>query len=172
MGVYRDAIAQFEAVLTPRPEITAHPFHTTMKYGFGINIEQSLTSDLVAFGRWGWNNGKTESYVYTEIDSTWEGGLGMYGSRWHRKKDRAGVAFVSNAISKDHQQYLALGGYGFILGDEALNYGRENIIESYYTGHVWRGSYLSPGLQYIVNPGYNRDRGPVIVPAFRLHLEL
>ena len=32
-------------------------------------------------------------------------------------------------------------------------------------------SSLSFDLQYMVNPGYNRDRGPVIVPGFRLHLE-
>jgi len=69
-------------------------------------------------------------------------------------------------------RHLADGGYGFLLGDGALNYGRENIVEAYYTGHVWRGIYVAPGLQRIVNPGYNRDRGPVLVPSLRLHLEL
>jgi carbohydrate-selective porin OprB len=81
------------------------------------------------------------------------------------------VALVTNAISKDHQTYLALGGYGFLIGDGRLNYGRENIVETYYTAHVWRGIYVAPGLQHIVNPGYNRDRGPVLIPSFRLHLE-
>jgi high affinity Mn2+ porin len=98
-------------------------------------------------------------------------GLGLYGTNWHRKQDRAGIAFASNAISKDHQGYLAHGGYGFIIGDGALNYGRENILETYYTAHIWRGIYVAPGLQHVVNPGYNKDRGPVIVPTFRLHLE-
>lgn len=171
MGVYRNAVAQFEAGEIAAPDITAHPWHTTQKYGFGVNVEQSLTSDLVAFGRWGWNNGRTESFVYTEIDSTFVEGLGLYGTRWHRKQDRAGIAFASNAISKDHQSYLAHGGYGFIIGDGALNYGRENILETYYTAHVWRGIYVAPGLQHVENPGYNRDRGPVIVPSFRLHVE-
>jgi high affinity Mn2+ porin len=171
MGIYRNAVTQFEEGLTPIPEITAHPWHTTQKYGFEVNIEQSLTRDLVAYGRWGWNNGRTESFVYTEIDSTFAEGLGLYGSRWHRKQDRAGIAFVSNAISKDHQSYLAHGGYGFIIGDGALTYGRENILETYYTAHVWRGIYTGPGLQYVVNPAYNKDRGPVIVPTFRLHVE-
>jgi len=78
---------------------------------------------------------------------------------------------VSNAISKDHQTYLAHGGYGFLLGDGALNSGRETIVETYYTAHVWRGIYVAPGLQHINNPGYNRDRGPVLVPSFKLHLE-
>jgi high affinity Mn2+ porin len=171
MGVYRDAVALFEQGAIAAPEITAHPWHTTQKYGFGVNLEQSLTSDLVAFGRWGWNNGRTESFVYSEIDSTFVEGIGLYGTKWHRKQDRAGIAFDSNAISKDHQSYLTHGGYGFIIGDGALNYGRENILETYYTAHVWRGIYVAPGLQHIVNPGYNKDRGPVIVPTFRLHLE-
>jgi carbohydrate-selective porin OprB len=69
------------------------------------------------------------------------------------------LALVSNAICKDHQRYLALGGSGFLLGDGALSYGRENIIELYYTAHVWRGIYVGPDLQDINDPGYNRDRG-------------
>ena len=93
------------------------------------------------------------------------------GARWNRRFDRAGLAFASNGISRDHQQYLALGGLGFLLGDGRLNYGRENIVETYYTLHVWRGVYPSFGLQYVVHPGYNRDRGPVLVPSFRAHIE-
>jgi len=171
MGIYRDAVAQFEKGLVSTPDITNHPWHITRKYGFGVNVEQNLTHDLTAFARFGWDNGKTESFAYTEIDQTFSGGLGANGAVWHRRQDRAGLAFVSNAISKDHQTYLADGGNGFLLGDGRLNYGRENIVESYYTAHLWRGIYAAPGLQHIVNPGYNRDRGPVLVPSFRLHLE-
>jgi hypothetical protein len=171
MGIYRDAVAQFEQHLVPVPEITDHPWHITCKYGFGINLEQNVARNLTAFARFGWNNGKTESFVYTEIDQTFAVGLGAYGAMWHRRQDRAGVAYVSSGISKDHQNYLADGGLGFLLGDGKLNYGRENVIETYYTAHVWRGLYVAPGLQHIVDPGYNRDRGPVLVPSFRLHLE-
>jgi high affinity Mn2+ porin len=171
MGIYRDAIAQFQEGLVPVPEITNHPWHITRKYGFGVNVEQTITPNFVAFARWGWDNGKTESFAYTEVDSTLLEGLGVYGARWHRKQDRAGIAFVSNGIGKYHQTYLADGGLGFLLGDGALHYGRENILESYYTAHVWRGIYVGPGVQHINNPGYNRDRGPVIVPGFRLHVE-
>jgi len=96
---------------------------------------------------------------------------GANGSLWHRRYDRAGVAFVTNAICKDHQIYLADGGLGFLLGDGALRYGREKIVEAYYTAHLWRGIYVAPGLQHINNPGYNRDRGPVLVPTLRLHTE-
>jgi hypothetical protein len=171
MGIYSQAVAQFKEGLVPVPDITHHPWHITRKYGFGVNLEQSLTPYLTAFARWGWDNGTTESFAYTEIDSTFAEGIGANGAKWHRNHDRAGIAFVSNGIKKDHQIYLADGGLGFLLGDGRLNYGRENIVESYYTAHVWRGIYVAPGVQYIVNPGYNRDRGPVVVPSFRAHAE-
>jgi high affinity Mn2+ porin len=171
MGLYREAIDNFLAGLTPRPEITDHPLRTTIKYGFGVNFEQPLNDWFGVFGRWGWDEGRHESYAYTEVDSTAEIGVGASGRRWHRKFDRAGVVFVSNGISRDHQEYLALGGYGFLLGDGRLNYGRETIEEGYYTLHLWRGAYPSFGLQHVNNPGYNRDRGPVVVPTLRLHLE-
>ena len=173
MGIYRDAVVQFEnGQLNERvPDIANHPWHITSKYGFGVNLEQNLTPNLTAFARWGWDNGKTESFAYTEIDSTLVEGVGANGAKWHRKQDRAGIAFLTNGIKKDHQNYLAAGGLGFLLGDGNLRYGRENILETYYTLHVWRGLYVAPGAQYIVDPGYNRDRGPVFIGSFRAHME-
>src|SRR5579864_1544101 len=162
MGIYRDQIIK-AAEQGTTPDITNHPWHITRKYGFGVNIEQNLYRDITAFARWGWDNGKTESFAYTEIDSTVSGGLVVTGGKWRRKQDRVGIALVTNGIKKDHQNYLARGGNGFLLGDGALNYGRENIVESFYTVHVWRGIYAAPGVQHIENPGYNRNRGPVIV---------
>jgi hypothetical protein len=170
MGIYRDQVIKASETGTA-PDITNHPWHITRKYGFGVNVEQNLTRYLTAFARFGWDNGKTESFAYTEVDQTFLQGVGARGAWWHRKQDRAGIAFVSNAIKKDHQNYLAAGGLGFLLGDGRLNYGRENILEAYYTAHVWRGIYLAPGVQHVNNPGYNRDRGPVIVPSFRAHVE-
>jgi hypothetical protein len=170
MGIYRDQVIK-AAAKQAIPDITDHPWHITRKYGFGINLEQNLSRYLTAFGRFGWGNGKTESFAYTEVDQTFDQGIGANGAWWHRKQDRAGIAFVTNAIKKDHQNYLAAGGLGFLLGDGHLNYGREDILEAYYTVHVWRGVYMAPGVQHIVNPGYNRDRGPVTVPSFRAHLE-
>ena len=170
MGIYRDQVVK-AAAAHATPDITAHPWHITMKYGFGVNLEQNLTHYLTAFARFGWNDGRTESFAYTEVEQTFAEGVGASGAWWHRKQDRAGIAFISNAIKKDHQNYLAGGGLGFLLGDGNLTYGRENIVETYYTVHVWRGIYLAPGLQHINNPGYNRDRGPVLVPTFRAHVE-
>jgi high affinity Mn2+ porin len=171
MGSYRQAVDNYLNGVTPKPEITAHPPGTTVKYGFGINFEQPLNDWVGVFGRWGWNEGQHESYAYTECDQTFLLGLSASGKRWKRRFDRGGIAFVSNGISRDHQEYLALGGDGFLLGDGKLNYGRENIAETYYTLHLWRGIYPSFDFQYVDHPGYNRDRGPVIVPSLRLHLE-
>jgi high affinity Mn2+ porin len=172
MGVYRRAIQQFEDGLDPVPDVRNHPWETTRKFGFGLNLEQTLSPSVIAFGRWGWNNGKTESFCFTEVDSTLSGGVGIFGRKWRRNQDRAGIAFALNAISADHKQYLADGGYGFMIGDGALTYAQEKILETYYTVHLWKGVYVSPGVQYIADPAYNQDRGPVVIPWFRLHLEM
>jgi carbohydrate-selective porin OprB len=105
------------------------------------------------------------------VDQTWLAGGDLAGERWHRKFDKVGLAFVSNGISKDHQRYLQLGGLGFLLGDGGLNHGRENILETYYNAHVWRGIFIGADLQHINGPGYNRDRGPIFVGGLRFHLE-
>jgi len=145
LGIYRDAVAQFKSGLLAARDITHHPWHVTRKYGLGFNLEQNLAKNLTAFARFGWNNGKTESFAYTEVDQTFVTGLGANGAWWHRRYDRAGVAFDTKAICKDHQNHLADGGFGFLIGDGKLTYGRENTIESYYTAHVWRGIYVAPG---------------------------
>ncbi len=172
MGAYGDAIADFRAHRTTLPDITAHPLDIAVKYGFGLNLEQALTAQLRLFGRWGWNEGQHESYAYTEVDQTWEFGGDYRGTRWGRSLDKAGAVLVSNGISRVHQQYLGLGGRGFLLGDGALDYGRETIEEGYYNLHLWRGLYAGFDLQHVNNPGYNRARGPVVVPAIRIHLDL
>ena len=171
MGVYRDAVKDFLAGKTPTPDITHHPLQTTVKYGFGVNLEQEINRSFRAFSRFGWNEGQHESYAYTEVDQTVHVGADHTGERWKRKFDKVGLVFISNAIKADHQHYLALGGKGFLLGDGALTYGRETIVETYYNLHVWRGLFTAFDLQHINNPGYNRDRGPVLVTSARVHLE-
>ena len=98
-------------------------------------------------------------------------GRGFAGRRWNRGDDKVGLAFVSNAIKRDHQAYLRLGGLGFLLGDGNLNYAREDILEGYYTVHTWRGLYYALDAQYIDHPGYNQDRGPVLVESVRMHVD-
>jgi high affinity Mn2+ porin len=166
MGLYQFANEQYLAGIDVPPNLADHPLQVTTKYGFGFNFEQALTRNILTYGRFGWNNGKTESWSFTEIDQTFAGGVGLLGRMWKRKFD------ASNGITSEHARYLSYGGLGLVLGDGGLKCGRESLMESYYTAHVWRGVYLGPDLQYFVNPGYNQARGPVLVPSFRLHLEL
>ena len=171
MGDYSQSVALYLKGVTPTPEITATGVQGTIKYGFGVNLEQEIGNDLFGFARWGWADGKKESWCYTEVESTLQAGVYARGSRWHRSLDRAGAVFVSNGISAAHQSYLAHGGLGFLLGDGGLTYGRETIEEAFYDAHIWRGAYFSFDLQHVNNPGYNQVRGPVTVPGLRLHLE-
>jgi hypothetical protein len=171
MGSYREAIEDYLAGLTPLPDVIYTRRQDRIKYGFGFNAEQELTEDLRAYARFGWNEGHNESFAYTEVDQAISFGADLKGTKWHRKQDKVGVAMLLDAISGDHRQYLALGGEGFLLGDGALNYGREKILESYYNLHAWHGLSLGADVQRIWDPGYNRDRGPVWVGSLRLHVE-
>ena len=171
MGVYRTQNQAFLQGLTPKPDITAHAPATTVKYGVGFNFEQELTENARVYGQFGWNEGQHESFAYTEIDQTYNVG-GDYSMRgFNRPFDKLGVSFVTNAIKKDHQSYLALGGLGFLLGDGRLNYAREDILESYYNLHAWKGVYYALDTQFIEHPGYNKDRGPVLVESIRMHVD-
>jgi len=168
MGDYRSAVQSAGAA---KPDITVHPLQTTVKYGFGLNFEQELPADLRLFGRFGWNEGQHESFAYTEVDQTFELGADLAGKRWNRPNDKLGLVAVSNAIKRDHQNYLKDGGLGFLLGDGRLNYAREDILEAYYTAHNWRGLFSSFDVQAIAHPGYNQDRGPVAVFSIRTHVD-
>ncbi len=189
MGSYADAISSSEATGLV-PDITASRRDGRTKYGFGINEYQELGPLFRAFGRLGWNDGRNESFAYTEVDNTFEIGGDVRGTRWRRPDDRIGLAFVSNGISDVHAAYLRRGGIGFLLGDgpgcdygvmppacspapatSRLSYARETIVEQYYNFHVWRGAFAAEDVQFVANPGYNSARGPVWVLSLRGHLE-
>ena len=171
MGSYREAISAYVGGQDSVLDVTAHRRPGRTKPGVGVNAEQTLGQGLEVFGRAGVNDGHVESFAYTEVDQSLELGLAWTGPSW-RRKDRLGVAFVSNGLGADHREYLAAGGLGFLLGDGALTYGPERILEAYYTCVVGLGLSLAADVQHIVNPGYNRDRGPATVFALRAHLEV
>ena len=181
MGDYRDAnltalTARADGDPSAVPDITAYPLQVTTKYGGGLNFEQELPADFRIFGRFGWSDGKHESFAYTEVDQTFELGADLAGNRLHfwgqpRPNDKIGLVLVSNAIKRDHQQYLALGGLGFLIGDGALSYAREDILEAYYNAHNWRGLYTAFDVQLIDHPGYNQARGPVAMFSVRTHID-
>ncbi|MFI5166331.1 MAG: carbohydrate porin [Thermoanaerobaculales bacterium] len=169
MGNYREAI---DRPGPNGPDITLSETYST-KYGFGLNGEQEMTRYLGAFGRLGWNDGRTESFVFTEIDRTASFGLSLKGTGWHRPDDVVAVAAVVNELSRDHRDYLAAGGYGFIIGDGRLpHYEPEEIGELYYLFKLADHVFLTGDVGYVNHPAYNPDRGPVLVSGVRAHVEL
>lgn len=171
MGDYRAAIAHALSTGTV-PNIVANDMPGRRKYGFGVNAEQPLadSGETGAFVRAGWNDGSTESFVFTEADRHVSGGVQIAGSHWRRDADRVGAAMVVHGLSADHRDYLARGGSGFLLGDGTLQYGSETIGEAYYRLSLVRIMEVSPDIQHIWNPGYNRDRGPATVASLRFNV--
>jgi high affinity Mn2+ porin len=154
-----------------QPEVTATRRIGTLKYGFGVNGEQEVAPGIGVFGRWGWNDGQTESFAFTAIDRLATLGVSVSGERWKRQHDTAATEITSSGLAHVHHQYLALGGYDFLIGDGALSYGCETIWESYYAAQVVPWFIVSVDLQHVTNPAYNRDRGPLWVASLRLRLQ-
>jgi high affinity Mn2+ porin len=171
MGNYRKAVDWgIENSVPPAVDSVGVPGN--LKYGFGISFEQPLSDHTGVFIRAGWNDGLNETWVFTEIDRHISAGVVLNGSLWHRKDDVLGLAQVINGISKDHRDYLAAGGYGFIIGDGNLNYKNEYITELYYSFRVTGYPFwFSPDYQFVINPAYNSDRGPVHAFGIRAHCE-
>ncbi|MDR3753674.1 MAG: carbohydrate porin [Terracidiphilus sp.] len=171
MGDYRESVQQYLAGRIATPDIIQSERNGQVKYGFGLNTEQEVTDSLRLFARFGWNDDRHESFVYTEVGQTILFGGDYNGRGWHRSNDKVGAAFVSNAIKRDHQNYLHYGGLGFLLGDGNLTYGREDIMEWYYNAHLWHGLYGMFGGTQIAHPGYNTVRGPIYVTTVRAHID-
>ncbi|MDF5717365.1 MAG: iron uptake porin [Rhizonema sp. NSF051] len=141
------------------------------QYGFGIGLEQSLGRDVGLFAFGSWNDGRTENYNYSDIQRSFATGLSIQGNGWGRPRDTVGLGYGLNGIGSSFRQYLAAGGLGAFIGDGRLNYNPENIFEAYYNLSVTKSTTLGFDLQYIVNPGYNSDRGPATFIGFRIHTE-
>ena len=171
MGRYDVATASAVASGT-KPNIISDDAPGRTKYGFGLNAEVPLADAGATglFARLGWNDGRNESFVFTEVDRHVSAGLQLAGTRWKRSADVLGVAMVVDGLSRPHRDYLAAGGSGFLLGDGALRSGRESVGEVYYSAHLGSFVALSPDVIRIVNPGYNRDRGPAYVLSARLNV--
>jgi hypothetical protein len=179
MGDYEQALAIAAASATV-PNIVADDRNGRHKFGFGINAEQPLADDGESglFMRLGWDDGRTETFVFTEVDRLASLGGQLSGVHWSRAQDRLGVGVVIEGLSGPHRDYLAAGGCGFVLCDGRLDYAHEQILEVYYRAQLastigrWPVRVqLSPDFQYARNPGYNSERGPVRFYGVRLHLE-
>jgi high affinity Mn2+ porin len=167
MGAFADAIRQ--AQLTGLPADIAAVRQYRSRTGISVNLEQQLTSDLGFFVRAGLSNGTIEPYEFTDIDRTLAAGLVLQGKRWGRPNDTIGLGGVINGITGVHETFLNFGGLGILVGDGQLpNPGTERIIETYYSMALSPSSKLTFDYQFIDNPAYNQDRGPVSVIGTRL----
>ena len=152
-----------------------------LKYGGAVTGEQEVTTDLGAFFRLSINDGQTQTWSFTDIDQSASMGLSLKGSRWGRADDIVGLAGAINGISQAHREYLAADGIGVTVGDGQLpHYATENIVELFYAARIWKPTLprlgplttdLTFDYQFIGNPAYNADRGPVHIVAARLHVE-
>jgi high affinity Mn2+ porin len=177
MGSYRLALdraaaARAAGTADTIPDIVATDEPGRRKYGFGLNLEQPLADEgeTGLFVRLGWSDGENESFVFTEVDRHASVGLQLSGAHWGRAGDRFAVAGLAHGLVAVHQEYLAAGGMGFLLGDGRLTYGPEQILESYYRAQVGAYVQVGPDLQLIRHPGYNCDRGVARVTSFRLNV--
>jgi high affinity Mn2+ porin len=169
MGGYADALAM--PVTTPDyPDIT-QTRHVRTNYGFVANLEQAITADLGIFSRASWSPGRVELIGWTDCDEGLSFGAVLKGSAWGRPDDKIGVAGVVEGLSSIARAYFAAGGLGILIGDGQLNYRPERILEAYYAYSVNKWATFTFDYQFIDNPGYNADRGPVSVFSGRLHAQ-
>lgn len=141
------------------------------KYGFGLNVEQEVCTNVGVFSRLGWSDGQNEAWVFSDVDHAASLGVSVKGAAWNRSDDTFGLAGALNDISRVHQEFFQAGGLGILAGDGKLTYGIEKVLETYYDIGVWKTIHVTFNYQFITDPAFNRDRGPVSVFAGRLHWE-
>jgi hypothetical protein len=169
MGNFTDALNQAAGtVVVPNFDTTRR---SQSKVGIGLSAEQTLSNNMGGFVRASAHDGKTETFSFTEIDRSLSMGIVLSGGGWTRPGDKLGVAWAINGLSGAHRAYAAAGGMGFFIGDGKLpNYKSETIAETYYLWQLGK-QQLSVNAQFIKNPAYNADRGPVRVLGVRWHAE-
>jgi high affinity Mn2+ porin len=142
------------------------------RLGALLNVEQELTAELALFARLSKAAGNVEAYEFTDVDRSVSGGLSLKGAAWGRAHDTVGLGLIDNGISAARERYLNAGGLGILIGDGKLPHpGAEQIIETYYDVGLLPHAQLTLDYQFIENPAYNRDRGPVSVWAVRFHTQ-
>jgi len=170
MGSFADAIALSAA--TGQPASVAAVRQYRGRPGVSLDIQQQLTDGLGVFLRAGLADGNVEPYEFADIDDTVSGGLALSGKRWGRPDDTYAIAGVVNEITRIHEEYLNDGGLGILVGDGRLPHpGPEEIIETYYEFAALKALKISLDYQFVTNPAYNRDRGPVSIGAVRFHTQ-
>ena len=169
MGSYSQSLA-FASTTSDAPDL-ASTRRVRTNYGIVVGVEQDVTEDLGIFSRASWSPGKTEVIGWTDTHDSVSLGAVLKGTRWGRPADRIGLAVLSEGLSAESRAYFAAGGLGIVIGDGRLNYRREEILETYYSLGLGKWGALSADYQFVKNPAYNVDRGPVSIYSTRYHVE-
>ena len=170
MGSYSAAVSLGQA--TGASPDTALVRHFASRPGVALNLEQEIRPDLGVFARLSFNDGSKEAYEFTDVNSSISAGFLLKGNQWNRADDSLGLAVAVNGISAAARAYFAAGGLGILIGDGQLPHASgERIVETFYSMRVAKPFTVTGDYQYVVNPAYNRDRGPVSIFALRVHAE-
>jgi high affinity Mn2+ porin len=158
----------------PGAEITipAAAYADRFKYGFGLNWEQELSKEVGVFSRVNWNDGQEAAWTYT--DAWWSTSLGVSvkGKAWCRPDDTIGLFGVITGASAQEIQFLKAGGTGILNGDGNLTYASEKVVEGYYDFPIGKAGRFALDYQFVGDPAFNADRGPVSIFGIRLHWEM
>ena len=158
------------ALSIPGTDITRKQAYR-QNFGFGLNWEQEITENAGVFSRLGWNQGRNEAWNFTDVNYIVSLGISIKGGAWRRADDTFGLAGVASGITRANQKFLEAGGTGILDGDGALDYGWEKVVETYYDCGIWKNLHIAADYQFVANPAFNRDRGPVSILGARLHVE-
>ncbi len=170
MGLFRDANALAQA--SGQPADISLVRHMHVRTGIGLTLQQQVEDDLGFFARAGFDDPSREPFEFIDSDAGASAGFALSGNRWDRKDDTLGLAFIINGIARQHATYFDLGGTGILVGDGKLPHpGTEKVIETYYTLAANEALKLTADYQFIADPAYNRDRGPVSVFGARVHAQ-
>ena len=171
-GKFRDALNLSQATGMDANDALAAVRRYRSSPGASLNLEQQVSDSVGIFARAGFADGAVEPWDFTDVDRSVSGGVSLRGTSWGRPDDTVGVAGVLNGITKTHQEWLNVGGTGILVGDGQLpKYGPEKIIETYYSFAVMPAVKLSADYQFIADPAYDAQRGPVSILAGRAHAE-
>lgn len=170
MGSYDDATRLGRA--TGAVPDTALVRHNASRPGIALNLEQEINADVGAFARVSFNDGSKEAHDFTDVNKSLSGGYVVKVNRWMRADDRFGLGAAVNDLSHAARSYFAAGGLGILIGDgQRPRYGREYIVEAFYSMTVIKHLAVRTDYQYVINPAYSRDRGPVSIFGVRAHAE-
>jgi high affinity Mn2+ porin len=170
MGNYQSAVSLAQQT-NSTPDISSTRLAAQSSWGYGLNIEQSISENVGLFGRWSWNPGNSETQT-VDISRSLSGGVSIKGASWSRPNDTLGLGFAVNGIAPIQRTYLQMGGMSPFIGDGNLSYKTEQILETFYSAKVYKDLYLSADYQRIANPAYNAARGPVNFFGLRAHIEM